>query len=69
MTGHVVQDGSFLLTKIAVSEHGNDREGVFWSALAEGLFWDGGGLGTQGLTQGLYKLKCQLLQIPGRGPE
>ena len=25
MTGHVVQDGSFLLTKIAVSEHGNDR--------------------------------------------
>ena len=43
--------------------------GVFWSALAAGLFWDGGGLVTQGLTQGLYKLKCQLLQIPGRGPE
>ena len=38
--------------------------GVFWSALAAGLFWDGGGLGTLGWAQGLYKGKCQLLQIP-----
>ena len=40
--------------------------GVFWSALAAGLFWDGGGLVTRGVTQGLYKLKCQLLQIPNQ---
>ena len=40
--------------------------GVFWSALAAGLFWDGGGLVTLGLTQGLYKGKCQLIQIPNQ---
>ena len=41
MTGHVVQDGSILLTKIAVSEHGNDR-GVL-ECVGGRLFWDGGG--------------------------
>ena len=30
------------------------------------LFGDGGGLGTLGWAQGLYKGKCQLLQIPNQ---
>ena len=44
------------------------HEGSFCFGMT-GLVGDEGGFVTRGLTQGLYKLKCQLLQIPGRGPE
>ena len=42
--------------------------GVFWSALAAGLFWDGGGLVPPGLDAGSLQAKMPTPADSGSGP-